>query len=69
MENKNVALARVHENLGAKMIPFAGFNMPVQYSGVTHEHLNVESTWVCLMFHIWESSSYVVMELLIWCKR
>lgn len=41
MENKNVALARVHENLGAKMIPFAGFNMPVQYSGVTHEHLNV----------------------------
>ena len=41
MENKNVALAQVHKNLGAKMIPFAGFNMPVQYSGVTHEHLNV----------------------------
>ena len=23
------------------MIPFAGFNMPVQYEGVTAEHINV----------------------------
>jgi aminomethyltransferase len=35
---KNTALSHVHENLGAKMVPFAGFNMPVQYEGVNAEH-------------------------------
>ncbi len=27
--------------MGAKMVPFAGFEMPVEYSGVRQEHLNV----------------------------
>src|SRR3954470_20447262 len=35
---KNVALNDVHIGLGAKMVPFAGFNMPVQYSGINAEH-------------------------------
>ncbi len=35
---KNTALTHVHEQLGAKMVPFAGFNMPVQYAGVKIEH-------------------------------
>lgn len=35
---KNVALNDVHVSLGAKMVPFAGFNMPVQYSGINAEH-------------------------------
>ena len=35
---KNTALSEVHESLGAKMVPFAGFNMPVQYAGVKVEH-------------------------------
>jgi aminomethyltransferase len=38
---KNTALTKIHESLGAKMVPFAGFNMPVQYEGVTAEHVNV----------------------------
>lgn len=38
---KNIALHQVHENLGAKMVPFAGYNMPVSYEGVTAEHLTV----------------------------
>jgi aminomethyltransferase len=38
---KNTALSNVHEALGAKMVPFAGFNMPVQYEGVTVEHETV----------------------------
>ena len=38
---KNIALSQIHKALGAKMIPFAGFNMPVQYEGVTAEHINV----------------------------
>ena len=28
---KNTALTDVHIALGAKMVPFAGYNMPVQY--------------------------------------
>lgn len=35
------ALYNKHVSLGAKMVPFAGFEMPVQYSGVTEEHFAV----------------------------
>lgn len=38
---KNTALTKTHEALGAKLVPFAGFNMPVQYEGVTVEHETV----------------------------
>lgn len=38
---KQVALNHIHESLGAKMVPFAGFNMPVQYEGVNIEHETV----------------------------
>ncbi|MBK0370123.1 glycine cleavage system aminomethyltransferase GcvT [Flavobacterium agrisoli] len=35
---KNTALTHIHENLGAKMLPFAGYNMPITYEGVNAEH-------------------------------
>ncbi|WP_321827962.1 glycine cleavage system aminomethyltransferase GcvT [Maribacter dokdonensis] len=35
---KNTALTSTHESLGAKMVPFAGYNMPVSYEGVNAEH-------------------------------
>ena len=35
------ALYDKHVSLGAKMVPFAGFEMPVQYSSVTQEHVAV----------------------------
>ncbi|GEM54733.1 glycine cleavage system protein T [Flavobacterium branchiophilum NBRC 15030 = ATCC 35035] len=35
---KNTALTTIHEALGAKMLPFAGFNMPILYEGVNAEH-------------------------------
>lgn len=38
---KEVALANKHKELGAKMVPFAGYNMPVSYEGVNAEHHNV----------------------------
>ena len=38
---KNTALTTVHESLGAKMVPFAGYNMPVSYEGVNIEHETV----------------------------
>jgi aminomethyltransferase len=41
---KNIALHSIHEKLGAKMVPFAGYNMPVQYEGVTAEHLTVRAS-------------------------
>ena len=40
---KNTALTHVHEALGAKMVPFAGYNMPVQYEGVNIEHETVRN--------------------------
>ncbi len=40
---KNTALTHIHEQLGAKMVPFAGFNMPVQYEGVKAEHETVRA--------------------------
>ena len=52
---KNIALHSIHENLGAKMVSFAGFNMPVQYEGVTAEHLTVrESLGVFDVSHMGE---------------
>jgi aminomethyltransferase len=41
MELKKVALNDVHEKLGAKMVPFAGYNMPVRYSSDIEEHMAV----------------------------
>lgn len=40
---KNTALTDVHIALGAKMVPFAGYNMPVQYEGVNVEHETVRT--------------------------
>lgn len=40
---KNTALSHIHEQLGAKMVPFAGYNMPVSYEGVNAEHETVRN--------------------------
>ena len=40
---KVTALQSTHEALGAKMVPFAGYNMPVQYEGVNAEHETVRN--------------------------
>lgn len=41
---KETALYDVHKSLGAKIIPFAGFLMPVQYKGIIAEHRRVRTT-------------------------
>lgn len=38
---KNTAFTEFHIKLGAKMAPFAGFNMPIEYTGINDEHLTV----------------------------
>jgi len=40
---KKTALNKIHRQLGAKMLSFAGFEMPIQYEGVNIEHLNVRN--------------------------
>jgi len=42
-EIKKIALNDIHVGLGAKMMPFAGFNMPVRYSSDLEEHLCVRN--------------------------
>jgi aminomethyltransferase len=41
---KNTALTQKHISLGAKMVPFAGYNMPVSYSGLNDEHATVRNS-------------------------
>jgi len=40
---KNTALTETHKALNAKIVPFAGYNMPVQYEGVNAEHETVRN--------------------------
>ncbi|MGB5171586.1 glycine cleavage system aminomethyltransferase GcvT [Eudoraea sp.] len=52
---KSTALTKIHESLGAKMVPFAGYLMPVSYEGVTIEHQTVrESVGVFDVSHMGE---------------
>ncbi len=41
METQKTALYNIHKNLGAKFVPFAGYEMPIQYKdGIVKEHLS-----------------------------
>ena len=40
---KNTALTTLHESLGAKMVEFAGYKMPVSYGRIIDEHLTVRN--------------------------
>jgi len=43
LDIKDITLKQKHIDLGAKMVSFAGFNMPLQYTGLIDEHLNVRN--------------------------
>jgi len=38
---KTTAFTKFHIELGARMLPFCGFNMPIEYSGINDEHMTV----------------------------
>ncbi len=40
---KDITLKHIHQNLGAKILPYAGFNMPITYEGVNAEHETVRN--------------------------
>ena len=41
---KRTALYNIHVKLKAKMVPFAGFEMPIQYHSIRAEHRRVRET-------------------------
>jgi aminomethyltransferase len=53
---KFTALYEAHKKAGAKMVEFAGYEMPVEYSGIKNEHLTVQKcSWAFSMFRTWAS--------------
>ncbi len=38
---KQLQLARVHRSLGAEMVPFVGWEMPLKYTSISEEHLAI----------------------------
>jgi aminomethyltransferase len=40
---KRTAFTKYHEQLGARMAEFAGYNMPIEYSGIIDEHMTVRN--------------------------
>lgn len=43
-QDKRTSLYDIHVNAGAKIVPFAGYEMPVQYSGIIDEHMAVRTS-------------------------
>jgi len=41
---KRTPFFSIHQKLGAKIVPFAGYEMPVQYSGIVEEHKTVRNS-------------------------
>ncbi len=55
MNFKRTAFYEIHKRLGAKLVEFAGFEMPVQYGGIVEEHRRVrESVGVFDVSHMGE---------------
>jgi len=47
---KHTSLHAIHESLGARLVPFAGWSMPVQYEGLVKEHQAVRER--CGLFDV-----------------
>ncbi len=43
LKMKKTALNSMHRNMGGKMVPFVGFDMPVQFAGINEEHETVRN--------------------------
>ena len=41
---KYTVFNKIHKDLGARMVEFAGFEMPLEYSGIVNEHLTVRNS-------------------------
>ena len=67
MSLKRTALHEVHVSLGARMVPFAGYDMPVQYEGILQEHEAVRTAAglfdVSHMSNLWVTGPQAVATL------
>ena len=54
---KQTCLHAAHLALGARMSPFAGFDMPIQYSGIIDEHNAVRHAAGMFDVSTWERYS------------
>ena len=52
---KTTPFTEKHIALGAKMHEFAGYNMPIEYSGIIDEHILFVKVSVYLMYRTWEN--------------
>jgi aminomethyltransferase len=55
---KNTPFTEKHTSLGAKMAPFAGYNMPISYSGINEEHLAVRKS--CGVFDVSHMGEFIL---------
>ena len=44
MALKKTGLYEIHKKHGGKLVPFAGFEMPIQYTSILEEHKRVRAT-------------------------
>lgn len=66
---KTTPLTSIHESLGAKMAPFAGYLMPISYSGINEEHRRVRES--AGMFDVSHMGEFIIegpgaLELIQW---
>ena len=62
MENKRTCLYDKHVQLGALMSPFAGFEMPIQYSNITDEHQAVRQH--CGVFDVSHMGKWLSVDVM-----
>ena len=56
MEIQKTALYNYHKNLGAKFVPFAGYEMPIQYKEELSKSIfQQDLTQDFLMSHTWDN--------------
>ncbi|ULQ51822.1 glycine cleavage system aminomethyltransferase GcvT [Flavihumibacter fluvii] len=55
---KNTPFFEKHISLGAKMAPFAGYNMPISYSGINDEHAAVRTN--CGVFDVSHMGEFIL---------
>lgn len=67
---KTTPFTHFHEALGARMAPFAGYNMPIEYpTGIKEEHLNVRNKLGVFDVSIWENFGLKDRKLLNWFRN
>ena len=64
-QNRKTPLYEDHSSLGARMVPFAGFDMPVSYSGVIAEHTAVRER--AGIFDVSHMGEFIVSGPDTWC--